>query len=805
MIRLGLRLAGRGGHGALARLALMVGAIGVGVALVLVLVGGTVGSLRRSERTNDRNVPSQQGGYSAADEGLLWAPQELQAPRTPTVTNIAVAALGADPPVPPGTSGIPAPGTVLVSPELRRRIEAGTMKPLPGRVVGTLGPELLGRPDDLVMMTGWELAALRAADPQAQMVASFPERDDFTNTGVLLENGDWPSALIGLPFVLLGISILLLPVLVLVGAGARVGARRREQRLAALRLAGATPHEMRVLTAVEGAVAGLAGSAVGVVAVVALRQVAIEQDAFFFADLTLPLLWVGLVVVMGPLLAAASAALAMGRVATKPLGPAREVPEPVGRRRWSVLAVAWVVFLIGIVATGNDGLDGAIAAWIVAIGFLGIVVGLIVAGPRLVQSVAGGWARHARRPAVLLAGRRLQAQPRLGFRAVLAVLLSLFVTTLLLVFLPSVDAKNTDARNTEPSAGSTTLRPDLEVSTDTTVGITSIGDVVLPVTGPSVALAHEVAALPGVQRVLPVVVAQVPFEGTEFGPTAVPATTEAGSSAPSAPPAPSEAFSITASVIVASCRDFAALTRTSAAECRPGPMIAPAYTTPAQGVTSATFPIVGGLGVDVAVPTLAPLEALGSVSFFLAALAPPSFLPPEVLESGALEGMYIATDGSAEAGRRVAALLLARAPGFDLTPGGGSSSSASPPDTGLLPLLAYVFVLAACALGVVTVDGIFERRRSLAALRAAGAGPAVLRRATMLEVAGPLLAVAALGTANGIAVGIAFAAMSDAPVRPGWFGLALAAGLVIGLWLAVTAVALPAVSRASSLRELRTP
>ena len=67
--------------------------------------------------------------------------------------------------------------------------------------------------------------------------------------------------------------LLLVPVLAFVGQCARIGALQRERRLAALRLAGATPRQVRRISALETGAAGGLGSLAGVAGFLALRAV----------------------------------------------------------------------------------------------------------------------------------------------------------------------------------------------------------------------------------------------------------------------------------------------------------------------------------------------------------------------------------------------------------------------------------------------------------------------------------------------------------------------------------------------------
>jgi hypothetical protein len=62
--------------------------------------------------------------------------------------------------------------------------------------------------------------------------------------------------------VILTLLLLLVPVLGFLGQCARIGAVHRDRRLAALRLAGASPRQVRRIAALESGLACLAGSAV---------------------------------------------------------------------------------------------------------------------------------------------------------------------------------------------------------------------------------------------------------------------------------------------------------------------------------------------------------------------------------------------------------------------------------------------------------------------------------------------------------------------------------------------------------------
>lgn len=124
--------------------------------------------------------------------------------------------------------------------------------------------------------------------------------------------------------------LLVLPVLAFIGQCTRIGALRRERRLAALRLAGATPRQVRRISALEtGAVCGL-GSLAGLAGFLALRAVlsatarpAVPGSSFrvvtWPTDVPVPWGPAVLVVLALPVLAALEARFTLRRAGSEPL------------------------------------------------------------------------------------------------------------------------------------------------------------------------------------------------------------------------------------------------------------------------------------------------------------------------------------------------------------------------------------------------------------------------------------------------------------------------------------------------------
>ncbi|MFI8532780.1 ABC transporter permease [Streptomyces aquilus] len=220
--------------------------------------------------------------------------------------------------------------------------------------------------------------------------------------------------------VIAALLLLFIPVLGFVGQCARIGAVHRDRRLAALRLAGATPAQTRRIAALESGLACLVAAAVTTVfAVLTLLRIWRHPD---------PAAWAGIAVVaVGvPVLGTAVSALALRRLIASPLGWVRRVRPAQGPGRLFRAATALLVLLVVYVAAtpvfGNPLrftlgpltifamclLVGAVAVWLTGAS---------------ARQLGEGLAARAKSPAVLIAAERLRDDPWAAARTHAAVLL----------------------------------------------------------------------------------------------------------------------------------------------------------------------------------------------------------------------------------------------------------------------------------------------------------------------------------------------------------------------------------------------
>lgn len=224
--------------------------------------------------------------------------------------------------------------------------------------------------------------------------------------------------------------LLAVPLASLAAAAARLGATRRERRLAGLRLLGATPAHVTAWATLEVLQHAAAGIVVGSILFGATlplwHALSFQGRRIGYAELApspLSLLAVSAGVV---LLALASTLTGLRRVRITPLGVARRsrVPEVHVAR----LVGVGVLLLVWIVAGGALGQLGTAVATGITLAFVAaLMAGVNAAGPYFVQLLGRILARTARGPARLLAGRRLVADPQAGWRAIGALGLASFV------------------------------------------------------------------------------------------------------------------------------------------------------------------------------------------------------------------------------------------------------------------------------------------------------------------------------------------------------------------------------------------
>ncbi|GAA2060957.1 hypothetical protein GCM10009801_02940 [Streptomyces albiaxialis] len=419
------RLLRGGGRHARLGAALSVAAAAVSTTLLLLCVAANLGFDSRAAHADWRTPAKAPASRAVAVQatGTTFSGGE-------PVTVVDVAALpgGKDEvPAPPGMTRFPKPGEVWTSPALDGEL------PGVGKASGTLGREALTRPGEKVAVVGH-----RAGDPAVtDSRATDPRRDGDLAPPTPVADFAGERAPGGLGERYLGLMkfatvLVVVPLLVLGTSSARLSVARRDARLAALRLVGATPGRIAGMTAAEAALTGAAGALAGVLGYAALlplaARVPVGGGGWFTGDL-----WTGLPVLFGVvagvvLMIVVSALAGLRQVVVGPLGVARRSRPP---RMKAARALVFVGILL-VYWQVSDDRDVEINTIVYL--FATVFLALSVVGPWVVGMLGRLVAALARRPATLLAGRRLTDDPKSAWRAVSGLTLAGFVAGFFALF-----------------------------------------------------------------------------------------------------------------------------------------------------------------------------------------------------------------------------------------------------------------------------------------------------------------------------------------------------------------------------------
>lgn len=397
-------------------------AAAAGALVLLTLLAAYLGSGTRADRTAWRTPDAVAAQQATAVQTLGTTYVDH---RPVTVVSLAQLPNRAATPAPPGLAHFPAPGRTYLSPAL-----AELMRELPATRLadrfpttsgyGTIGEAGLASPEELVAVIGrapTDPAIIRAAEGSAlDALAARARVDGFSGTGPS------PFTSFDQQAALFGGALLVVPVIVLASAAGRLGAARREQRLAALRLAGATPRQILAMTAVESAAVGLVGGLLGAVVytllVPLLARVPYGIGTWYAGQLWVGLPWLLVVVAAVAALTSVSAVTTLRGVARSPLGVAQQADPRRTRLIRLVLFVA-IGLYVAVTAHGDGLSTGQTLALIV------LVYGAFwTLGPWVVDMLGRLLSRFARRPATLLAARRLSDDPRGAWRTVSGLVLA---------------------------------------------------------------------------------------------------------------------------------------------------------------------------------------------------------------------------------------------------------------------------------------------------------------------------------------------------------------------------------------------
>lgn len=226
-------------------------------------------------------------------------------------------------------------------------------------------------------------------------------------------------------------GLLIVPLVTLGTAAARLAARSRDDRLATLRLLGMSSHRVRTLAVMEATMVATGGVLIGFLLALllpfALSFLTVQGLPLQPGELWLPVWTSALIVLLLVAIAAGSALLGLHRVVVSPLGVRQRTDASRLSRLRLLLAALAVVGGIVLLqfASPSWGTTGMVLVVTVVVltvmGVLGIV------GPFAVAAVAGARVRATSDPATLVAARRNLEDPRAAWRQVSTIALTSFI------------------------------------------------------------------------------------------------------------------------------------------------------------------------------------------------------------------------------------------------------------------------------------------------------------------------------------------------------------------------------------------
>jgi hypothetical protein len=767
LVLLGWRMSGATSDG---RRRLLLAGIGGALAMLVLLLGmGAVTARDGQQERMDGRYPTSV--EERPSDGLAVLVDPLGFGGTAWFRGIPVDVVTAvpigTPPPPPGLAAFPAPGQIAASPAFAELHATDPMfaARYPGRIVAEIGPQGLAGPNEVF---AWVALADTTTDTFDSSGYGTPEWEGQAQTG------NQETADLVIP---LGVLLFVLPVLILVGTSTRLGSAQRDQRMAAMRLVGATPGEVRLVSAAEAGGIGAIGVLGGLALFALLRPlvgVLPWRPGVFPADLAPhPGLVTGLAVAL-PLLGVLAGYLSQRRVVTSPLGVTRRTtPKPPRPWRLVPLGIGIALLLVLLAFPGLINGEPAIV-YVLLLGGAGFtLLGLVLATPLVGSLAAGGLLRWQGLPlAGQLGARRVQADPATAARVVTGTAVLVFITTwVLAAFLPVLNQAQTgylDEANASTAPG-------------TVAGLSRLDTV------------EALRAVTGVRAVVPVLLAE-PTQTDE------------------------EDDDWTGRPAIGDCAAIAAMLRGPLPQCAPGTAI-PIGSEPSRAPIRVIDPLsrrtidVGPATFDSAADTLADyattsaLRNLGLGDYLLPDSNTPADLPTDWTAQ-----MLVATDGSPDTVEAVKTVMAASTGVVPYTAEDQDLEASTDPRLARLLLLAYLLAIALMAvvsLAVAAVDDLRSRGRSLAGLAAAGTPTRTLRRASLIQLALTLIPAVALALGSATIAAWMYSDLWLVDSTPGTarpFDGTIIAAVGIGTILIVLAaytLTLPALRSAVDLRGLR--
>ncbi|MEU3648289.1 FtsX-like permease family protein [Lentzea sp. NPDC034063] len=646
-----------------------------------------------------------------------------------------------DAPVPPGLERLPRDGEIVVSPALAELLASPD-----GELLRPRFPQKVIGTIGAAGLIGPHDLKFYAGDstiPDDSGVAVYGYGKMYERLG--MDPVLWMLSLVG-------IVVLLFPVLVFVSVATRLAAAQRDRRLAALRLVGAAAGRVRLIASGETLVGALTGLVFGVGFFFAVRPLAddvpVPELALYPGDLMPTPSLTAVVLVAVPVLAVLTSLFAMRRTIIEPLGVVR-YQKPVRRRLWWRLVPAGGGIALLASQFGDTGEKGSTFQVVVIAGVVLLMLGIPVLLPWLVERVVN-WMRGAT-PALQLAVRRLQLDAGTAARVVGGVAVVLAGTVTLQVILASVEKDVVSEEKRDATHNFVSLTPKDDIDT--------------------AGLNEAVAASKGVRAVHVLDRVFVTQSGSRNTMVSIGTCAALKAQADATDCVDGKAY------LVRFARDIA--------EAKSGDVVMTmdnsAWTLPALQEVPGTMP-----GIYLTPAAAKGLDLTGNRPQLQAEL---DLAVPDAAEhmrnsiagyGWRVHAYFIGQDDTAEVELIFASIRRALLAGAVLT-----------------------LLLAGASLLVMALEQVRERRRPLAVLAATGVPRGTLARSLLWQNGVPLVLSTVIAVGTGIGLGVMVTRVFNAEVAYDWTGIAALTGASMALVLAVTALTLPSLRKATGALGLQ--
>lgn len=448
------------------RLALVIGAVGLGVAILFLFTAGYNGLTSRMNHVSWKQnifslLDSPQTVHPGVQPLYVLVTSGSNVDSTWRDKQIEVTEVVASDQTSPKLLGLPTPlvGEYYVSSGLQELINTHPEDKIGTRfgtkLLGVIPDQYITSPDELVVIRGVDIATVKRLEQVSAPVVKLYSTDNIAKTAVS------PYSKILMTVLYLGIFILLFPIMILIATAIQLGSRQREERYASLRLVGATRAQVRLIMMVESSVASVVGILFGNLLYLLLRPLVIEfkfQDMRFWPE-EVEISAIGsLIIIVATLLFTICLNLwAIRHVQVSPLGIPRKGIKKRGLYWWRlvplILSLGALVLTFTPILSANQGLVAIVILATVVV----LMFGLVIAGPYITQKIAQLIAKFTQRASVLLGMKYIAYNARGVFRSVSGVVVALFAGSFLLVCTSGVErlAEQSVANN-----GYSTLKSD---------------------------------------------------------------------------------------------------------------------------------------------------------------------------------------------------------------------------------------------------------------------------------------------------------------------------------------------------------